>query len=259
MCFSTGDYTTNHTTTIPSGYSALWTQENGGPWGTFNTNTNGANVGITWFGGFGYLGLTLTNSNGCGFKSIVTVKDQCACNCLNSRTYNYTKSNLVVTFTAGNTNSSCPQNTSSLRFNWGDGIINYLPVHTYALAGTYTVTITPVIRGGYDEPICSGPIYTTTVTVTGGTKKQSFGNQIIISPNPASFVLNYNVSGLKSGLLETVIRTIDGKELLRKKWNLPIGNQELQLELPNNISNGIIFVDLISDEVKETRSIIIKK
>lgn len=55
------------------------------------------------------------------------------------------------------------------------------------------------------------------------------------------------------------MESIDGKELLRKQYKLEKGTQNLQLELPKNISDGMVFVELISNEIKETRTIIVKK
>jgi hypothetical protein len=261
FCFSSDDYATNHSTTIPPGYTALWSFDNQ-IYGTFTTPTNQANVGISWMPGtaFGYLTLTLTNPNGCTFKTSKTVKDQCACNCLSTKTYNYTKSYLQVNFTSGNSVPVCLGSYSRLRFNWGDGVVNYLSSHTYASGGTYTITITPVITGAYDEAICTGPTYTTTVTVNcKGCLRMSGLSDITIYPNPASSSLNFNVSFKSASPLEVVLRTVDGRELLRKEWKLDNGKHDLQLELPNNISDGMVFVELISGEIKETRTVLIKK
>lgn len=82
---------------------------------------------------------------------------------------------------------------------------------------------------------------------------------ITLFPNPVSSLLNLDASFIADTPFEVIIKTIDGKELLRKKWELKKGKHDLQLELPNTISDGMVFVELISDEMKETRTIIIKK
>jgi hypothetical protein len=258
-CASSGDYSTIQSTIIPSGYTALWSIEYG-ILGTITTANNQATVGVTWPATFGYLGLTLTNPNGCTFKTIKTVYDQCACNCLNTYSFTYAQTS-TKTATFYITNNSC--GAGEVYYDYGDGMYGYSNTHTYAFGGTYTVIATPIIRGAYDEAICTGTPSTLQVTVTGkglvDLGKQSLVSDIIISPNPASSVLNYKVALLQNGSFETVIRTVDGKELLRKKWNLGEGEHDLQLELPNNISDGMIFVELVSDEIKETRTVLIKK
>lgn len=82
---------------------------------------------------------------------------------------------------------------------------------------------------------------------------------ITLYPNPASSILNLDVSFKLDSPLEIVVKSIDGKELLRKQYKLEKGTQNLQLELPKNISDGMVFVELISNEIKETRTIIVKK
>ncbi|MGC4041221.1 MAG: PKD domain-containing protein [Flavobacterium sp.] len=264
FCFSTSDYSTAHSTTIPPGYTAEWSFENGIE-GTFTTPTNQANVGVTWETGtsFGYLGLKLTNPNGCAFYGSKTVYDQCVCNCFNTRTYSYTISGLKVTFTVGNSNSACAGTSNGgTRYSYGDGTYGYSPIHTYAAPGTYTVTIRGVIIGAYDETICSGTLYTTTVTVTNckgcSLGKQSLDN-LSIYPNPASSMLNLDVTFNAAAPLEVVLKTVDGKEILRKQWKVAAGQQNIMLELPSNISDGMVFVELISDEIRETRTVLIKK
>jgi PKD repeat protein len=265
FCFKTGDYSTAHTTaTIPTGYSAQWTFENGILGGTFSTPTNLATVGVNWAPGtgFGYLGVTLMNPGGCVFQGQKTVYDQCICSCFSTRTYTYTKSNLTITIATGNSDPSCAGGPSGgTRYNYGDGTSGYSAVHTYAAAGSYTVTITGMMKGAFDETICSGPAITLPVSVNCKycLERGSSNTNLTIYPNPASSTLNIDVVYNSAAPLEVVLKSIDGKELLKKKWMMKKGKNDLQLEIPNNLSEGMIFVEIISDEIKETKTVIIKK
>ena len=255
--------TTTNSTIIPAGYTASWSITGGT--GVFTTATNLATVGVTWSALPGYLTLTLTNTaSGCTSTTSITIYNLVACDCLNSLTVTATSLGYkTFSFQVQNTNSSCTGIASGggsrLRWDYGDGAFGTSNTHTYAVAGTYTATFIYSILGGYDQGICSGTASTTFVLGNCKTCRQANLNDITIYPNPASSLLNFDVSFKSASPFEVVIRTVDGKEILRNQWKMAKGKHELQLELPNNISDGMIFVELISDEIKETRTVLIKK
>lgn len=258
--------TTTNTTTIPSGYTASWSITSGT--GTITSGGTAATVNATWTALPGQLTLTLTNTaTGCSYSTNETIYNLTSCDCLTTQYFTYTRSGGTVTLTILNTNPNCPGN-SGAKFQYGDVTYPYggtgATVHTYTTPGTYTISMHPCIADYHDGCYCSATGTSQTVTIPAGCKGCPFGKQnlssgITLFPNPASSVLNYVIDLPNSNSFETVVKTIDGREILRKKWNLTDGQRELQLELPNNISDGMLFVELISEEVRETRTILIKK
>lgn len=256
--------TTINTTTIPSGYTALWTITGGT--GTITTANNLSSVGVTWTSLPGNLTLTLTSPGGCTFTATKSIINQFNCDCLNTFYFTATQTAAkTATFTVLNSNPNCTL-TARCRWNYGDNANIYLALsgssHTYASSGTYNVTLYTSIVGDYDETICLGNPYSANVTVTSGGKTGRQMNptgDLIIYPSPATSILNFNFSLNHSEVVETVIRTVEGKELVRKEWDLNKGKHEIQLELPNNISDGMIFVEFSSSEKKEIRTVIVKK
>lgn len=256
--------TTINTTTIPSGYTALWTITGGT--GTITTANNLSSVGVTWTSLPGNLTLTLTSPGGCTFTATKSIINQFNCDCLNTFYFTATQTAAkTATFTVLNSNPNCTL-TARYRWNYGDNANIYLALsgssHTYASSGTYNVTLYTSIVGDYDETICLGNPYSANVTVTSGGKtgrQMNPAGDLIIYPSPATSILNFNFSLNHSEVVETVIRTVEGKELVRKEWDLNKGKHEIQLELPNNISDGMIFVEFSSSEKKEIRTVIVKK
>lgn len=255
---------TVNSTTIPSGYTALWTITGGS--GTITTANNQSSVGITWTALPGNLTLTLTSPGGCAYTVTKTIFNQFSCDCLNTFYFTYVQTAAkTAKFTVLNSNPNCT-GIARYKWNYGDTAVIYLALsgssHVYTTAGTYTVTLYPSIVGDFDETICSGNPYSAQVTVTSGGRtgrENNLEGDLIIYPSPASSVLNFNFSLNKSGLVETIIRTVDGKELLRKQWNLKKGKHEIQLDLPDNISDGMVFAEIVSDEIKEIKTILVKK
>jgi hypothetical protein len=256
--------TTTNSTTIPSGYTAAWTITGGT--GTITSGGTSASVNATWTNLPGELTLTLTNTTtGCSFSSTQTIFNQFSCNCLSTEYFTYAVSGYTVTITVHNSNPSCP--LSGTRWLFGDGTrsMYYNPPtisHTFTTVGTYTISMEPCIVGGpyADGCYCSAAQTTASITITDCRSCIRDGrNSIIIYPNPTSSLLNISVPLKEDSPFEAIIRGIDGKELLRRKWKLNKGDNELMLELPNNISEGMIFVDLISDEIRETKTVMIKK
>lgn len=256
--------TTTNSTVIPSGYTAAWTITSGT--GTITSGATGATVNASWTQLPGTLTLTLTNTvTGCPNSISKTIYNKAACDCLNTVYFTYTEPRpLRARFTILNSNPNCG-GSAIPTWNYGDNTGIYVAgsgtSHTYTMPGTYTVTLTTLIKGANDEVICGGT-YSAQVTVIGSGElgKQAIDNsQITLYPNPVSSSLNLDVLFKENSSLEIAIRSVDGKEILRKKWNLGAGHNNLQVELPNIISEGLLFVELISNEVNEIKTIMVKK
>lgn len=261
-CTTTGSNVTTNTTTIHAGYTALWTIVGGA--GTITgATTNTATT--TWSSLPGYLNLTLTSANGCAVSTTKTIIDQCACNCLATMYFTSTfVTSGIATFNVLNSNPSC--NILSLKkylWSFGDGtsLNNYNnPLsHVYTSFGTFVVTMTPSLIGIYDEGLCIGTPITNTVQVNPRSRFAYSAEEITIFPNPTSSQLNINLNLEKKGLVKVKVSSIDGKGLVAQTTLMENGQHTLKVELPNNISDGLVLVEIISDEIKVTRKILIKK
>jgi hypothetical protein len=259
--------TTIHNTTIPTGYTAQWSVVGGTIVGANNQPT----VSVNWTSFLcGGLSLTFTSSSGCVVYGYQQITNQCACDCLSTIYYTNTITGNTANFTVLNTNSSC-SSMNDIRYSWSfdDGIslnsYNSTQSHSYSTNGTYTVKLTPNLLCDNDEVLCTRKYIPSTITISGAgrvvniEKNKIFNNEIIVYPNPASSKINADLNLKKRGDVTMVIRTIEGKELSKQTWYLNKGKQTLEVELPNNISDGIIFIEIISDEIREVKTVLIKR
>lgn len=138
-------------------------------------------------------------------------------------------------------------NAVSWHWDFGDSDTSNLqnPVHTYATAGTFTVTLT-VKRGPCTDT-------DTAQIVNVGIEEVSQGNFISIFPNPAGSVLQIN--SLKT-IDEIKVFDMSGKKLLNhspisdiKEFNLPT----------SDFANGIYFVEVISKDMKSRAKFVCEK
>jgi PKD repeat protein len=177
----------------------------------------------------------------------------------------------TISFNALNSVSPCNAPGKFL-WNYGDGTftsnMNSSPIHVYPSSGTYTVSLTTAFLGVYDEGIC-GSNYTATVVVPfvnpfphpeseKTSKKTGNTNFVVISPNPATSLVNVKFNLENSGKVEFIVRSIEGKELSREFVELSKGKQDVEVILPKVISDGMVLLEVNSTEFKEVKTIVIK-
>lgn len=132
-------------------------------------------------------------------------------------TFTQTTDNLTVTFLSNSTN------VDTYFWDFGDGNTSTLedPVHTYAIAGTYTVTLTT-------KNTCRETVKTNTITLTTGTVEQIGLEAVKILPNPNNGRFEVVITNSQSAT-ETQLQLFDGTGRLLKEINVGIVGQETRV------------------------------
>lgn len=119
-------------------------------------------------------------------------------------------------------------------------------------AGTYTITIT-------DSKGCSKTITGVVVGNETGVSVQELGkaNSFVIYPNPNNGKMNIAV--VSPNNTDAAIKVVDvlGKTVFEKNIVLTGGENNLQIEI-TDVKKGVYFIDIQSNDFKQTRKIIIE-
>lgn len=262
-----GSNMTNNSVVLTDGQTITWSITGGA--GVMSGS--GSNVDVTWTVLPGILTAYVRNTTGCVSIANKTITSLCKCDCLSASYFTATARGQSVRFkgyTPANENQACGNVFAIYYWNFGDGTTAVgSPTHVYSFPGTYTVTMQARILGEYDQILCSYT-YTQTVTVSSlvpigpiGFKESQYVDlsTIKVYPNPASTQLNVNLEVLNPGKVNIAVTSVDGKNLGSYSWNLKKGEQKLELKLPSNLADGIILLQINSDDFSEVRKIIIEK
>lgn len=236
--------------------------------GVYSLNTTSVPFGVNT------ISYTYTNSSGCSVTiySNITIED-CGCHCLSTMYFTYTNVGNTVTFNVLNTNPNCSlSSVQPLRLVWefGDGTTVFNGgstfTHTYPTSGSYLVKLTARILGPADEVICSrsgrNAITNTVVTSSGRYAvdliNQNTSDNVSIYPNPTTSKFNIKFNNSIDKEILVVVRTVEGKEILRQSYFLQKGNPPLEVEMPDGISDGLVLVEISSSDFKIVKNLIIK-
>jgi PKD repeat protein len=133
---------------------------------------------------------------------------------------------------------------ASYTWSFGDGNTSTEtnPVHTYASAGTYTVTLTAYAANG----ICSSEkTFEVTVTVAGLQELNTL-NKITLYPNPTTENTTMEVISTENTAVMLTIIDNTGKVVLTANYELVIGKNTIPLSV-NRLNAGIYTVILSTD------------
>jgi PKD repeat protein len=154
-------------------------------------------------------------------------------NCTADFSYSPSSSNpLTVNFTDKSTGSP-----TSWNWTFGDGATSSAknPVHTYAKAGSYTVTLS--ISGNN----CQSQKTDTVIVITSSIEINNYGTQIKTYPNPVDNILNININAEKSEPVRVAIYNLQGQQILSKTYMLQSGKQNLKIDLGNFIQGTYLL------------------
>jgi PKD repeat protein len=249
--------TETYTTTIPSGATAMWSVTGGT--GTI-VSANGLDyVEINWTSLPGQVKLTFTNSFGCTSSITKNIASATACQVMAVNDFSYTQSGNVVNFTLTN-----PIAGSGQLPNWGtdygDGSpidYNYPTSHTYTTNGTFTVKMT------YNSHQC-GKVVSHNVTISSNKMAAPVDKSIvsdsepIIYPNPTTSTFNINLTLQGNSVINVTIRSIEGKLLVSKDWDLLKGNNTIKFPLPSNIAKGTYLIEINNPEMSAVKRLIVE-
>jgi PKD repeat protein len=165
-----------------------------------------------------------------------------------------TPNGLDISVTATGTGAVVPQYV----WDWGDQTspgTQQNDVHTYAAAGTYTVC---VYYTDITDP--SGCIDTacTAVTVNAvGIAEANFGNgSITTAPNPFGATATFTVDLSSNSDVEISVYDMTGKKVETVKDGQMSAGQHNIVWTPENLAEGVYFVQMVIDGQVQTRKIV---
>lgn len=265
---------TNNSVALSAGQTALWTITGGA--GTISSSSTGSDVTVFWTSLPGTLSLTVTDAAGCSASATRTITSQCSCDCLAAVSFTALPSGPnLISFSVANPGADALCGSSPIYYYWnfGDGTFAYgTPAtrsHTYAVAGTYVVTMQARLLGEFDQILCE-QTFTGNVSPNNGiiapveraapaVNENIIDNSISVFPNPATSLINVALVMEKAGLVKIAILGVDGKQLSENRWYLEAGSQTMTLDLPQHIDNGLILLKIDSQTFSTIKKIIISK
>jgi LEA14-like dessication related protein len=90
---------------------------------------------------------------------------------------------------------------------------------------------------------------------TGGTEDHS----VILYPNPTSGEINLEFDLNKDANVSITLRTMDGKEIQTQSRQSEAGRQYVNLEVPESVVDGIIFVEVVFGDIKIVKKVAVSK
>ena len=193
----------------------------------------------------GIYDVTLIVSNIAGSSQIVmsqavTVLD------VPEASFDYTSMGNEVTFT----NTSTGATTYSWEFGDGNTSANPSPVHTYAEAGTYTVTLTVTNE-------CGSMSFEEEITLTTSLEDISIVNALDVYPNPnnGAFNLRLEAYPAESSELRVRLYSVLGQQLYLEQSTFAGGVFERQLDF-KHFAKGMYILEIQLGEASTYRKVI---
>jgi hypothetical protein len=244
--------TDTYTTTIPSGVTATWSVTGGT--GTLVSPNGLDTIDINWTSLPGQVKLTFTNSLGCS-SVVKNIASATGCQVMNANDFSYTKNGNLVNFQLTNSITEEGQ-LPNWGCDYGDGSAidyNYPTSHTYTTNGTFTVQMT------YNSHQCGKVVSHPVVISSNKIANSNFGHEeVVIYPNPTSSMFNIDLTLKNNSRTTVAIRTIDGKLLVSKDWDLMKGRQNIEFALPSNIAKGTYLVEIFNSDTKTIKRLIVE-
>lgn len=204
-----------------------------------NVGPNNSNVTTSAINNNDIITCTLTSSESCVTSSTATSNSiTMTVNPLAIAGFTFISNQLDYTFTNTSTNAT------SYLWDFGDGTTSTLqnPVHTYALEGNYTVTLTV-------NNSCGSNLSTQSITVTNIETNNAHIN-INVYPNPAKNNVMLDVTGLTSNEMSVKIIDVLGRPVFIEKFSNLNSNSKINLDL-SNFEKGIYLMNVnVNNETK---------
>lgn len=170
-------------------------------------------------------------------------------------TFTYTATGLTINATATGTGA---QQFPAYGWDWGDtqSTLNQQTAsHTFAAAGTYTVCA--IYIDVFDTANCQAQdCQVITVTTVGVPEANSGVNSISSSPNPFGVSTTFNVNLATSSNVQISVFDVTGQKVETVKNEQMAAGQHLVEWTPENLAEGVYFVQMIADGVVTTQRIV---
>ncbi|MEQ8520713.1 MAG: PKD domain-containing protein, partial [Vicingaceae bacterium] len=238
---SPGAFTLGEDFDLCSGDTVMIGQEVFGA--TYSWTPGSQNTGLIAVTAPGTYGLSLTT--GCGNASDdITISSGDA----------------VASFAAANSwltaiFSNVSQKATSYSWDFGDGntSTDMNPQHLYAATGTYNVCLTSTGECGSDQT-CQDVMVSDYV----GINSLNGENAVNIYPNPASDVVNINVSGVAGSVLNIEVSNIAGQVILTRQLNDFNGSATTELDI-SDLNKGVFLVKIYTEDMITTKRLVVQK
>ncbi|MDR1653357.1 MAG: PKD domain-containing protein, partial [Prevotellaceae bacterium] len=157
--------------------------------------------------------------------------------------FSFEVADLTATFTDESTGEP-----TAWEWDFGDGETSaeQNPVHTYAVSGTYQVTLTVTNATGESEPV------TKTVQVIVSNINNVFAKEVNIYPNPAKDCISLSVSGME-GNISLKITDLSGKTLMTKQFT--VNNNIVEKVDISVLKQGIYFISVENKDFSKTQKL----
>jgi PKD repeat protein len=252
---------------------------------TFTASANSGNTSWTWDFGDGSTGtganvthayapgtyvacLTVTNANGLSCTSCQTIVIQQTSGC-SSNFAIYPDSTVQHSYFAYNLASGV--GPLSYIWSWGDGTSSNTayPSHTYASAGTYTICLTITDATGCSSNTCytfsllrvgssSAPVTINVIAGSTGINENDFLNSLVISPNPASEMVQANFNLLQATNVEYSIRNITGQVMMvAPALMFEAGSHEVKVDV-SEFASGLYLMEITAGGKKSYSKILVQ-
>lgn len=156
--------------------------------------------------------------------------------------------------TSGNNASFTNTSLHAGVYTWdfGDGNTSTVtnPFHTYAAAGTYTVTLM-----ASDCQTADTLVQTVTVGITG-IQEQESTTEMVLSPNPSGgYVFNLEPGAGLGKNLQVMVTDVSGKTWFNHQYNTQ--QKTLTVECPQRLPDGVYLVHIMGEKTL-TKKLVVK-
>lgn len=264
------DYCSSNTysTNLASGEIAEWTVIGG----TINGLSNQSYVNIDWNSLPGSVSLTITNTAGCSSTDGIVVKNStncdCGCECVSEVSFTsdpVSPGSLTYNFNGSATFTNCPLiSGSAYRYVWnfGDGTTatgNPIQQHTYLAPGPHQVSLFLLWVSPSDNPLCQteSVINYTARMVNDHDDNSDIENSLMLFPNPAKYKFNLSFISGSEEKITVNLKNRFGINLSRKSFKSKDGENYIRMEIPNNITHELLYVEILWKDKKVIKKLLV--
>jgi len=112
-------------------------------------------------------------------------------------------------------------------------------------------------------PVVTEPTELTIITSTGTILCYGGSTNLTVNGNggtaPYSDLINFNIPAQKSGMAMIKIYSLTGQVLMTKSVSVATGMNNITLDLPTQLVNGMVLVEVGTDSYNVKKQLVIRK
>lgn len=152
-------------------------------------------------------------------------------------------------------------------FEWyvnGSGPVNGQTLNQVFTVNTWyevCLVVTGIVDGEpCEEKICKKLFFTDCYPAQGkAVQPVEDHTDLLIYPNPAGDQTNIKMTLNQDENIHVVLRSVDGRLIQDYQFNLPEGEQIIPIQLPQSISNGLIIVEINTENRRFTKKLMVQQ